>query len=66
MAKTMTKTMAKSLANSTAQSQCSPAYSERRSGPQDRRRNTDERRNSDRASDEFLPRRNVDLMDRRS
>ncbi len=49
-----------------AQSQNSPAYIERRRGPQDRRSSTEERRNSDRANDDFIPRRNPDLIDRRS
>jgi hypothetical protein len=70
--------MAKNMAQSTGQSsgrdsgktsarsQSAPVYVERRSGPQDRRRNTEERRNLDRANDDFLPRRSPDLIDRRA
>gem|GEM_PF-2097146 len=54
------------MGKTTAQSQSSPAYVERRRGPQDRRNTTEERRNSDRANEDFIPRRNPDLMDRRS
>lgn len=66
MAKDMAKKMAKNMVMTTARSQSSPVYVEQRNGPQDRRSNTDERRNSDRANDDFLPRRNPDLIDRRS
>ena len=62
----MAKSMAKSMSKTSARSQSSPVNVERRNGPQDRRRNTEERRNLDRVNDDFLPRRSPDLIDRRS
>lgn len=38
---------------------------ERRNGPADRRRNRQDRRNPERAADDFTPRRNPDVPDRR-
>ena len=54
------------MAKTTAQSQDAPEYVERRTGKPDRRRTTEDRRNSDRVNDDPAPRRNTELIDRRS
>lgn len=66
MAKSSAQSTAQNIPETRARSQSSPVYVERRSGPQDRRRNAEERRNLDRANDDFLPRRSPDLIDRRA
>jgi hypothetical protein len=62
----MAKSTGQSSVKTSARSQSAPVYVERRSGPQDRRIHAEERRNADRANDDFLPRRSPDLIDRRS
>jgi len=66
LAKSSVQSTAQNIPKTSVRSQSSPVYVERRSGPQDRRRNTEERRNLERANDDFLPRRSPDLIDRRS
>lgn len=54
------------MSASTPQSQLDSHQDERRQGPEDRRTAGEDRRNLDRVLEDFAPRRNPDMRDRRS